>query len=155
MRIWNHQGPDTVTSSKKCCFGSAFIFVRIQTQPLAFSDEISAECVPVFDYSFGPRRTSVFRGSMQISSSLGHFLALLDPDVLNVANKCKLGPQWFWTAMFSLRIRIQHFRSMLIRVRIRIHCFDYQKNEKKFTAEKQIHIFLIKNCNLVIPRKSL
>jgi hypothetical protein len=47
-----------------------------------------------------------------------------------------------------IRIRIQHFLSM--RIRIQIQDFDDQKLEKNLLQKK--YIFLIKNCNLLIPR---
>jgi hypothetical protein len=54
------------------------------------------------------------------------------------------------SALISMRIRIQHFRSM--RIRIQIQGFDDQKLEKNLPAENFFDILLMKNCNLVILR---
>jgi hypothetical protein len=54
--------------------------------------------------------------------------------------------QCFGSALVSMRIRIQHFRSMRIRFRIHIQGF-YDEN---FQLKKRY--FLIKNCNAFIPR---
>ncbi len=44
-----------------------------------------------------------------------------------------------------IRIRIQHFLSL--RIRIQIHGFDVQKLEKKITAEKNVYFFKLQNLN--------
>jgi hypothetical protein len=62
--------------------------------------------------------------------------------------------QCFGSALVSMRIwmriLIKHFRSMRIRIWIQIQFFDDQKLEK-ISAENFNFIFLMKNCNLVIP----
>jgi hypothetical protein len=61
--------------------------------------------------------------------------------------------QWSGSALDLMLIRIQHFRSMLLR-RIRIRDQDF--NDQKFqnlTAEK-IDIFAYKNVSCCIPMKS-
>ncbi len=65
-----------------------------------------------------------------------------------------------WTQHFrSMRIRIQHFRLMRIRMRIRIRIqvegSDDQKLIKVYNWKKNLILFFIKSCNLLIPRFSL
>ncbi len=56
--------------------------------------------------------------------------------------------QCFGSALVSMRIRINHFRSMWIWIsRVLM-----TKNWKKCTSEKKFVISLMKNCNLVIPK---
>jgi hypothetical protein len=62
----------------------------------------------------------------------------------------------------GLKIRIDPMRiSLLIRIQHFYNCGSgsssgyrvlMTKNWKKFKAEKNVYIFLIKNCNLLIPR---
>jgi hypothetical protein len=65
-----------------------------------------------------------------------------------IPEKSLYDPQGFTNQCwgYALVFRIQHVRPM----RIRIQGFDDQ-NLKKLQVKKKV-IFLIKNCNLIIPR---
>jgi hypothetical protein len=55
---------------------------------------------------------------------------------------------WIRIDLMRIRIRIQHYSQLRIQIQFRIHGFDDQKLEKKFTAVKLFNIFWIENCNL-------
>jgi hypothetical protein len=70
---------------------------------------------------------------------------------VDMAYRYRTSSQCCGSALVSLRIRIQHFLSMRIRIRIQIHGFDDQKIGEKLKLKN--YIFLIKNCNLLIPMR--
>ncbi len=62
----------------------------------------------------------------------------------------ELNPSNYKSAL--VRIRIRYFLSMRIRIRIQIQGFDDQILEQNLQLTFFRYIFLIKNCNLLIPR---
>jgi|LakMenE01Jun11ns_1017448.scaffolds.fasta_scaffold9717618_1 hypothetical protein len=80
---------------------------------------------------------------------IGHrvFRYTVSRSVTRTSNLCWIRIRIHW---IRIRIRIKHFK--WIRIRIRIQCFDNKKLKKKIELNFFSFLFLIKNCNLFMPR---